>query len=57
MEKMNKEAEKQVIDLLNQLEVIISNNMEYDDENPKTCQKTEVLGLLGYISDELLEIN
>jgi hypothetical protein len=57
MEKMNKEVEKQVEDLLNQLEVLISNNMEYDDENPLECQKTEILGLLNYIESELLEIN
>jgi hypothetical protein len=57
MEKMNKEVETQVVNLLNQLEVLISNNMEYDDENPETCQKTEVLGLLNYIESELLELN
>lgn len=57
MEKINKEVEKQVVDLLNQLEVIISNNMEYDDENPLECIKTEILGLLNYIESEILEIN
>jgi hypothetical protein len=31
--------------------------MEYDDENPLECQKTEILGLLNYIESELLEIN
>jgi hypothetical protein len=56
MEKMNKEVEKQVIDLLNQLEVIISNNMEYDDENPETCQKSEILASLNYVS-EIIKIN
>ena len=56
MEKMNKEVEKQVVDLLNQLEVLISNNMEYDDENPETCEKSEILGLLNYVS-EILVIN
>jgi hypothetical protein len=57
MEKINKEVEKQVVDLLNQLEVLISNNMEYDDENPLECQKTEILGLLNYIESEILVIN
>lgn len=57
MEKINKEVEKQVVDLLNQLEILISNNMEYDDENPLECQKTEILGLLNYIESELLVIN
>jgi hypothetical protein len=57
MEKINKEVEKQVVDLLNQLEVLISNNMEYDDENPETCEKSEILGLLNYIESELLVIN
>ena len=57
MEKMNKEVETQVVNLLNQLEVLISNNMEYDDENPETCQKIEILQLLNYIESELLEIN
>jgi hypothetical protein len=54
MEKINKEVEKQVIDLLNQLEVLISNNMEYDDENPDTCKKSEILGLLNYVSEILV---
>ena len=54
MEKMNKEAEKQVVDLLNQLEVLISNNMEYDDENPDTCKKSEILGLLNHVYETLV---
>lgn len=54
MEKINKEVEKQVVDLLNQLEVLISNNMEYDDENPETCEKSEILGLLNHVYETLV---
>lgn len=54
MEKINKEVEKQVVDLLNQLEVLISNNMEYDDKNPETCEKSEILGLLNHVYETLV---
>ena len=53
MEKMNKEVEKQVVDLLYQLEVLISNNMEYD-ENPLECKKSEILGLLNHVYEILV---